>query len=425
MKSVYRLSVIAGLLSPLLFFSGCSSTPAAAGSGQQPAAEAAASLPPGPTSGEQTHLAQVLRAQDNANTASPPRPASHSNSAASPGSAVPPAAASAAVTHRVATSSAPSVSPQYAVAGMVGQVNGQAIYADHVFKPMSDQLKALAKQLPSDQFMQRAQQLIENRLQQMVADRLILGRASRDLSKGERQGLDHYVHEHREMLIRKYGRGSLPIAKQQIKQQTGKSLQQTIEDFRDEVIVQRYLHQKLVPRINVTRRDVRRYYHNHYQQFHPPTERTIRLIRVITDASAKKIEQMLDAGTPFKTVAANPLNSYNADDAGKMGEQQGDHVFQGALNDAMLKLKAGQYAGPIDFKGGKWFIYIEKMTTPKSQSLRDVQLQIERQLRDEQFRMLSAQYRQKLFANGSYNNIDQMTKQLLQIAIDRYAVSPS
>lgn len=431
MSPFTRIAVAAVLAAPLFAAGGCSTTTNPGAQTRRPPAGANSPSPVSGTSGEQTHLAKLLRARDNSSTAAPAKPGSQTNAApgakqstsASPGS--PSAATPATAATSATTRPAAPPSPQYTVAGMVGQVNGQALYAANVFKPMSAQLQALANQLSRSKFYKRARQLIQSRLEQMVADRLILGRASRDLSQGERRGLDHYVQEHRQMLIRKYGQGSLPIAKLQIKQQTGKTLDQALRDFRDSVIVGRYLHQKLLPRINVTRRGVRRYYHNHYQQFNPPTERTLRLIRVDTIAAAKKVKQMLDSGQSFKAVANNPLNDYNADNGGMMGQQQGDHVFKGQLNAAMLKLKPGHYDGPISFDGYQWFIYLQKLVKPKRHSLRDVQLQIEGELRAEQFRTLSTEYRQKLFKHGSYNSIPQMTSELLKIAMNRYAPPPS
>src|SRR5699024_10537599 len=87
----------------------------------------------------------------------------------------------------------PASGPAYPVDGMIGQVNGQAIYADAVLKPISAQLKALSKRVSPSEFIKRAKQLIENRLRQIVADNLILGQAMRDLDSNQKKALNHYV----------------------------------------------------------------------------------------------------------------------------------------------------------------------------------------------------------------------------------------
>lgn len=315
----------------------------------------------------------------------------------------------------------PASGPAYPIAAMVGQVNGQAIYADVVFKPIDAQMKALSKRISGQQFVNRASQLIINRLRQIISDNLILGMAMRDLATNEKAALNHYVQVHRANLVRKYGRGSVALAQKNIKQQTGKTLLESVDDYRRGVVVRRYLHLNLVPRINVTRSDVRRYYHDNWDQFHHQVTRTLRIIRVDQKQDADKIAKQLAAGKSFAKIASKKPNSYNRDDGGAMGKQVGNELFRGKLNDAMLKLKAGQWAGPIKQQSGYWFVYVGKMTEPESKSLDQVQLNIRSFLRDRQFRQLSKQYRQKLFNNGSYNSIKQMTNDLVRIAISRYA----
>ncbi len=94
------------------------------------------------------------------------------------------------------SASSPTPQPAYKVAGMVGQVNGQAIYADDVFEPMHEQLRALGQSLSRQDFRQRAEVLIRGRLDQIMTDSLILGEAQRDLSERERQGLKR-IMQHR------------------------------------------------------------------------------------------------------------------------------------------------------------------------------------------------------------------------------------
>ena len=67
--------------------------------------------------------------------------------------------------------------PLYTVDAMVGQVNGKPIYASTVFESIFEQLAALGRSLPRAEFRQRAGQLIEARLGQIVTDALILGEA--------------------------------------------------------------------------------------------------------------------------------------------------------------------------------------------------------------------------------------------------------
>jgi len=273
--------------------------------------------------------------------------------------------------------------------------------------------------MPTSEFRSRAEQLIRGRLDQLGTDALILGEAQRDLSKRQRQGLQATMAKRREELIRKHGRGSVAVADATLKQETGKGLEQTLEDQRHEMLVQRYIRQKLLPRINVTRRDIERYYRDNQDRFNPAATRSLRLIRVGDEKTAAQVAERLEAGEPFKKIAQSEVNGFQS---GLMEDVQGKEVFgYEALNEAMLALGEGEHAGPIEAGDAHWFVRVAKLDRPEGQPLKQVQRDIENTLRARQFRRLQEQYRQTLYERGSYNPIDQMTRALVQIAVSRYA----
>lgn len=312
--------------------------------------------------------------------------------------------------------------PAHVMDAMIGQVNGRALYASTVLEPIHEQLGALGRTLPSGQFRVRARQLIGVTLEQLVADALILSEAERELDERQRMGLAMMVKNHREELLRQHGQGSLSLAEYHLLRDTGKTLDQTLQDFRNERVVQNYLRQRLLPKINVSRRDIERYYRDQYDQFNPKMTRVLRLIRVENETEAKQIAEQLAAGTPFEQVAGDKLNLYRPEAGGLMDPIVGDEPFsEPALNQALTTLKPGEHAGPFDMGRMKAFAYLESVEAPETKSLRDVQIQIDRLLREQQFQRLSTEYRARLFQDGSYNPISQMTDDLLEIAMSRYA----
>lgn len=318
------------------------------------------------------------------------------------------------------------VNHRFAVDAMVGQVNGQPIYANAVFEPIIEQLTALGSNLLPGDFRQRARQLIESRLAQIVADSLILGEAESDLSAQEQAGLQNILKEQREELIRFWGIGSVALAEANLVRQTSRSLEQTLTESRQRLLVQRYLRQKLFPKINVTRKDIERYYNDHFDQFNPPPTRTLRLISVQDPSAAGRVNQLLNDGTAFEDVAALAINQYRPDEKGLMSKQaMGDQVFsQPQLNEAMLGLRASQHSPPIQIGDKTWWISVDSIEQPHGQPLIAVQLEIEQLLRRQQFQALTQQYRQELFATGSYNPIDSMSDALLMVAMSRFALTP-
>lgn len=310
----------------------------------------------------------------------------------------------------------------FRVAGMIGQVNGRPIYAHQVLRPMHEELAALGQRLGRDGFRRRAEPMIHERLAEIVQNALILAEAERDLSDRERQGLSVIMQRVREDKLRRYGRGSRAVADRVLRERTGQGLERTLEDRRQQLLVERYMQRTVWPRVNVARRDVERYYHDNHGEFNPPPTRTLRVIRADAQA-AESVRERLEAGEPFAEVAGDrQLNAYRPGDGGLMADAPGDEVFgHEPVNEAMRELDEGEHAGPIDVGDEMWFIYIEQIDRPEARPLKEVQREIEQRLRMQQLNELSSTYYQELLERGSYNPLEQMAGRLVEIAVNRYA----
>jgi len=88
----------------------------------------------------------------------------------------------------------------------------------------------------------------------------------------------------------------------------------------------------------------------------------------------------------------------------------------------MLKLKPGQYTSRIKVGEQYWFVFLESQEQGKGKSLREAQVEIEELLRRQRFNDLSQKYRTKLFTQGSFNPLAQMSEGLLSVAMSRYAL---
>jgi len=323
----------------------------------------------------------------------------------------------------VSVSVAPLPKGTYTLDAMVGQVNGRAIYASQVLAPMHEVLQARGRRLPRAAFEREAAELIVGRLNEIIDNALILGVAERDLSDQEQMGLQNILQERRQQMLRDMGIGSEKLANTRSVERTGRSIDEELTEERQKIVVTRYLRTKLFPRINVTRRDVARYYRDHQEEFNPPPGRVLRIIRVNDARQADRIDAMLAEGKPFAEVAADRANVYRPEEAGLMPDvQTGDRIFGPEnLNEAVLKLAEGQNTGRVQVGQGFWWVHIDKINTAETKRLRDVQLQIEELLKRQRFQQLSAQQRARLFREGSYNPIEQMATSLLDVAMARYA----
>ncbi|MEX0886267.1 MAG: peptidylprolyl isomerase [Phycisphaeraceae bacterium] len=311
---------------------------------------------------------------------------------------------------------------RYQLDAMVGQVNGRPIFARRVLGPIEEQLASLGRGLPEPVFREEVAGLIADQLEQLVTHALILGEAERDLSDRERQGVAHMVHQHERELIRRHGRGSRAVADTVLRDRTGRNLDQSLRDFREQIIVDRHVRTNLWPRINVTRRHIARHYEENRETYQPPAVRTLRLVVVGDATEASAVRERIDAGETFADVAADgSLNAYRAHAGGRI-EVRGDQpLAHDALNAAMRALEVGEHVGPIEAGGSYWFVSLENIEQAPGRSLRDVQLEIAARLERQQFDRLSRRYRDALYEAGSYNSIPEMAHALLEIAVVRHA----
>ncbi len=311
----------------------------------------------------------------------------------------------------------------FSVDAMVGQVNGRAIYTKDVLdEQLCETLTNWGRDLSQVEFRQRATERIVLRLNSMVTDALIYGEAQRDLNDQQRKGLTFAVQQHRETLLRQYGQGSPALAEAELLKETGIGLEETLEQWRQAVIVQRYMRQKLRPKVNVTRKDIKRYYEENQDTYNPPPSRTVHVIQTNPGEDAQAITSLLAQDTPFPDVAADPRNLFRNATQGLMGDMIGEQVFADlAVNKAVLELEAGQHAGPFTVGEREWFVYVDRLNESPGQTLMDVQTEIQALLFEQQYRMHTERYRKELFERGSYNAIEDMAQTLVEIAEDRYA----
>ena len=315
-------------------------------------------------------------------------------------------------------------SDSFAVDGMIGQINGRPIFADTVFHgddPIHDQLAALGRRLARPVFRVRSRELIQSRLRQMLLDSLILAESERSLSAGQRTGLRYTMQKREEELVRLYGQGSIAAARENIVAQTGRSLDATLEDFRKAVVVREHIRAVIEPKINVTRRDVERYYRENYKDFNPEATRALRLIQVDTAEEAGEVTQRLGSGETFAMVADTPMNKFTAS-GGLFEGAIGDKPLRyEALNEALVPLAPGEHVGPIEADEDFWFVYLESIEAPRQKTLMDVQLQIEQTLRFQLRQAQTDRYYKQLLAGTDPLAVQRMTDALVEIAVSRYA----
>ncbi|WP_236254431.1 peptidyl-prolyl cis-trans isomerase [Mucisphaera calidilacus] len=316
----------------------------------------------------------------------------------------------------------PDTARSWTIDGMVGQVNGRAIYARTVLEPLELLLARNARELDARAFEREAQRAVAQRLREIVQNRLMLASAERDLNEQQRMILDATLRYQRDELIRQYGRGSLAVAEQQLMLREGLTLDEKIEEYRQQFLIRGFQVKHLRPMINVRRHDIERYYREHYDDYNPPVEQTIRMIRVSDEKQAERVLLALASDYTFEEVANTPVNQMLGGGRfdGLIGEQP---LKDPILNEAIASLESGDWAGPIVLDNQYTFIELVERHEPEAQTLTEAQREIREALVSRQLRTLSTEYQQKLMTGSNYTPVEQMLNVVMDIVMTRYAIT--
>lgn len=311
---------------------------------------------------------------------------------------------------------------------MVGQINGKAVYASDIFNEIGqEQLVRIGQVNPRLVFREQSQRLIHETIRSRVFNALIIAEAERNLSEQEQLGLLGFLKREREKLLAEYGGGSLAQANQRLRQEQGYGLDEALENKRKRVLIEKYLSEKLGPKITVNRREVERYYRDNPREFNPSPSATVRVIIVKTAQAADEVDKALAEGVAFED-AAKKYSTARANEGGLLPTfplkgplSKFNELAWKELNEKVRTLSVGQHSDRTPIGDGLGWVKLEKLEGGDSRSLQEASLDIEALLRTRKYKDLYDKYMLDLLENGNFTPLDEMGNDLLRVAMDRYA----
>lgn len=318
------------------------------------------------------------------------------------------------------------------VDAMVGQINGRPIFASQVFDELgTESLERRGASMPRLSFREDVTRQIYVHLRQMITDELIIAEAEQSLTEQEQMGLLQMLKQEREKIMAKF-MGVQSLTRQQLQKQ-GMTIEEYLESRRQTVLVQKYLADRIWPKVHVSRREVEREYQDNYGKFNPEPTVVLRIILVVSASDADAVDKALEQGQPFERVARE-YSVFRRSEGGLMPDYKAKldtfDKLKGVtepLNEQVRKLSAGQHsprtAVTIQSQPGWGWVYLEKVEGMETRGLSDVYLTIESNLRKRKFDELSRQYMLELREKGNYTPETDMLVPLVEVAMNRYAQS--
>ncbi len=316
------------------------------------------------------------------------------------------------------------------VDSLVGEVNGRPIFADEFLAVVEDRLLQQAAQTTGMQRAQAFDSIIRGTLREWVRNELFLADAEFALTEQQQQGLFAFMRSLKEQVIREEGRGTRYEAEEKLRREVGAGdIEGWLDDRRELILLDQLRRQKIAPRVLVSWRDREREYQRRFDEFNPPASVTLAKIALRTESQTELIEQVskrLASGEAFAAIAEDlGLPNGGVWDTFNMGS--GGITDLQDMNDAVKSrlegLGEGQTTEPFELGKSTLWLHVQKVERPEGRSLYDRSVQ--RQLAQELFERRSSEewqrYERSLFAEGIFDELEDMAERLLEIALQRYA----
>ncbi len=340
---------------------------------------------------------------------------------------------------------------QYMIVGTVlADVDGAPIFANQVLDAIDNALAARARELndpvrkgkpftPEEiknnetAFRSFAIDQIKKEVEAEVRNELVYRAAQRSLNDNDRKLVDGLTTKWRQDEIIAAG-GSVELARRRAKAD-GREFEQNIDDKHRWYMTQVYYEKKVIPLIVVTADMMRAYYDkNKAALFTDKTAARFRIVKIkvseVGDSTraktrAREWQEKLAGGEDFAKFA----REFNTDSNLRLhdGLPMEGMIDRGAfaikpVEDAAWALEQGQVSNVIEVGDYLYIVKLEQKTVGRTKPFdsEEVQDQISRTMRSEQFRVLREREETKLKQNAILRTDEGSIRLALGMAMQRY-----
>jgi parvulin-like peptidyl-prolyl isomerase len=315
--------------------------------------------------------------------------------------------------------------------GVLAEVNNTPIYADKVVLQISPVLAARAKESSREQFRQIAMKEIRDQLQALVSLELDYTAALRNLDSKDVEYAEGLTADWRRHKIAE-AQGSLELARKQAAER-GQDWDEMLTDQHHFFMSQIYLQKRLVPRIQVTADDLRRYYDQHPAEFTKPATVRFRLIKVSVQqvgdrekarAKANDLRQrIVEKGEDFASIASTTNDPVLLKNGGELTVQRGAFGVE-KVEQAVWAEPVGAVTQVIETPDAFYIAKVEDKTNAQVAQFDDelAQRAIHDKLWSEQFRALRQKDQELLRKQALIRSDENMINTAIDMAMENYAL---
>jgi parvulin-like peptidyl-prolyl isomerase len=315
--------------------------------------------------------------------------------------------------------------------GVVSEVNGVPIFATPVMREIEPILAVRAKALSQREFQSLAMRLIQQQIGDFEREELEYASAQRNLDSNDRKVADMITGQWRQERIVEAG-GSVEMARRKATE-AGENFDEMVQRQSRIHLIQLYYQKKVVPRVQITTADMRRFYRDNVDKLF--TERDTTTYRVI------RIDPAQQGGKEGALTRARALREQatTGDFAAMAGESNDDRSLKrtaglvgplpkGAfalerVEEAVFRTDVGGITEIVEDRGGFYIAKVEgrKLGSVRSFDELEVQAKIKEELRKLQIAEMRDRVVEDLRSNAVIRRDDRMMQIAADMAMQRYA----
>ncbi|HEX8522887.1 MAG TPA: peptidylprolyl isomerase [Tepidisphaeraceae bacterium] len=323
----------------------------------------------------------------------------------------------------------PSSGQYLTVGGVVAEVNNVPIYADKVVGQIAPILAARARETNRQQFRQEAMREIRDQVQALITLELDYAAAQRNLDTKEKELAQMMTQDWRRHKVAEAR--SVEIARKVAADQ-GQDFDEMINEQYRFFMSQIFWQKRLVPRIQVTADDMRRYDDQHIAtEFTVPEKVRFRLIKIAVQQvgdrqqARAKIEEIrrrvVGSGEDFAAVASTTNDPALIRTGGELSLTRG--AFADArVDQAVWSAPVGSITNIVESPDAFYIAKVEEKSTGRIVPFEEEQAQraIGEKLRAEQFNAMRRQVQEQLKQQAVVRSSDSMMNTALDMAMENY-----
>jgi hypothetical protein len=314
------------------------------------------------------------------------------------------------------------------VNSLVGQINGRPIYADEFFAPINDKLLADRQQMRGNpvEFVKNLDFEVSSHLNNLIMNELLIADAYATLKPEQKQGLFGLLGQIQEEAIAGSGGGVRHDAEALWQSGEGITLDQLQDLRKNQLLMGNLLRSRIEPRVVVAWRDIELEYQHHLAEFNPPQTITIGSIRLDNKdetATIAEVKRRFADGATFAAV----VEHLQLPNGGKFMSFPSKSPDPADITDLLPEFKVrlagfkiGQWTEAFEFEGNTYWLAVLDVDQPPGRSIYDVQIEIERALRDVREQKEINRYVAKLRQRWVSDDLEAMRRRIIEIARERY-----